>query len=290
MRNLYRLSVLRSLFHKWKVFPKRSLSQNFLIDQNIIKKIIKLADIGPNDKILEIGPGIGTLTEALLNNKAQVIAIEKDKTFASKLKETLNKNNLQVFEKDFLTFPLKDILEKNMKVVSNPPYSVLTPILEKLFDHCDFFSTITLNVQYELAQRMLAKKNDKNYSSFSVFIQFYTHCKQAFKISPSSFYPKPKVQSSVIQLTFHKLYKLQDRKSFHLFVQKAFQQKRKKIINSLKKSFSKKEIEKALIMRKLPLDARAQNLDIEDYLFIFQHLALKKDEKKTPLSYEKDFY
>ena len=101
MRNLYRPSVIRSLFRKWKVSPKRSLSQNFLIDQNVIKKIIKLADVQSNDKILEIGPGIGVLTEALLDREAQVIAIEKDYTFSSKLKETLQSDNLQVIAADF---------------------------------------------------------------------------------------------------------------------------------------------------------------------------------------------
>jgi len=279
MRNLYRPSVLRSLFTKWKVSPKKSLSQNFLIDQNIIKKIIKVANIRADDEILEIGPGIGTLTEALLEKGAHVVAIEKDKTFASKLKETLNSANLQVIEADFLKLPLDDLLHKNMKVVSNPPYGILSPLLAKLFEYSDVFSSITLTIQHELAQRMVAKKNEKNYSSFSVFVQFYTECKLLFEVKASSFYPKPKVKSAVIQLTPHKLNKKIDKKSFHLFVQKAFQQKRKKIVNSLAKSFTKEEIIKVLTLRKLPLSVRAQNLSLEDYLFIFQQLTSKKRER-----------
>ena len=279
MRNLYRPSVIRSLFRKWKVSPKRSLSQNFLIDQNVIKKILKLADIQSNDQILEIGPGIGVLTEALLEKKAQVIAIEKDRTFSSKLKETLQDDNLQVIAADFLSYPLEEILKKNMKVVSNPPYSILSLLLAKLFNYSDFFSTITFCVQYELAQRMIAKKNEKNYSSFSVFVQFYADCKLAFKVSPSSFYPKPKVTSAVIQLMPRKTDKRIDKKAFHLFVQKAFQQKRKKIINSLSKIYDKEDVAEALTKRKLPVDARSQNLDLDDYLFIFQQLSSKKDEK-----------
>ncbi|MCK4934700.1 MAG: ribosomal RNA small subunit methyltransferase A, partial [Simkaniaceae bacterium] len=199
---LYRPSSLLAFLSENTVYPKKHLSQNFLIDGNIIKKIILAAAVKPNDLIVEIGPGPGVLTEALLQKGATVIAIEKDTLFANKLHRLAeDRSKLTVYSQDILTFPLEETLknypDKQVKVISNLPYHLTSPIIEKLIPLYQIISTLTLMVQKEVGKRCTAEVNSKNYSSFPLFLQYYSTPKYLFSVSASCFLPKPKVDSAI---------------------------------------------------------------------------------------------
>src|SRR3990167_1082359 len=180
--------------------PKKFLSQNFLIDRNIVHKILRLAEIQPGDIVLEIGPGPGALTAALLNAGASVLAIEKDPVLAQALHRLQTPDHrMHVIAEDALTCSFSTISAH--KVVANLPYHITTPLLEKLFLHP--FSSLTLMMQKEFAHRLLAQPGSKEFSSFTLFSQFYTSLQGKFHVPPDCFYPKPTVHSSVIRLDPH---------------------------------------------------------------------------------------
>lgn len=252
--NLYKPKDLIALLKNLKISPKKSLSQNFLIDQNIIKKILKIADIQKDDVLLEIGPGAGALTQALCK-KGNVIAIEKDKTFAKHIRSL----GIEVYEKDFLSFPLEKITKKKIKVISNIPYHISSPIIVKLLKNYKKIEKMILMLQYEFAKRIVAKKNTKDYSAFSLFVNFYANPKIEFKVSKNSFFPKPKVSSCIVSFEIKKNIPNIEKEAFHRFVQKAFSKRRKKI-----SSFLKMEIPKEL------QNLRPENLSLEDFLYLFK--------------------
>ena len=264
-------SSLYEFLKKTNTKPIKRLSQNFLIDKNIIKKIVDAADIKPNDLVLEIGPGPGALTHEILSKKAKIIAVEKDKTFA----KSLNKN-IEVYEDDFLTFPLKEIFQKKnkkAKVIANLPYHIASPIIAKLLHHHDLFSDMTLMVQYEMAQRLISDKNSKNYGSFTIFVNFYSTVKFLFEISPNSFLPRPKVKSAIIQLKINKKPSSDiDKKKFHLFVQSSFGQRRKKLTTSLKKSYDIEKVKNAFLDLNIDINSRPENLSMKEFYHLFKKL------------------
>lgn len=218
------LKFLRSL----NVAPKKGLSQNFLIDGNIIKKILKAADIQPGDSVLEIGPGPGALTEALFSAGAQVTAVEKDQIYAEALKRY---PLVTVFNEDIRTFALEQ-LPKNTKVVSNLPYHLTAPILALLAPRKDLFSTVTVMVQEEVARRIVASAKTKEYGSLSLFIHFYSNPHYDFKVSRHCFYPQPKVDSAVVTLNLKEPPQV-DSKKFFDWVHLAFQHRRKMLKTTL---------------------------------------------------------
>jgi 16S rRNA (adenine1518-N6/adenine1519-N6)-dimethyltransferase len=261
------------------VRPKKALSQNFLVDQNIVNKILEELSLQEGDYVVEIGPGPGVLTEALLEKNLHLLVIEKDEVFAKALHRFPNKN-FQIFSEDFLDFPLEEVLEKFLppgkkcKVVSNLPYSCATPILAKLCKHHSFFSQLTIMIQKEMAQRFLGKIGTKNYSSFTVFLQFYASIRHAFDVSKNSFFPKPKIDSSVMTLFIHpqELSPTINKEKFHLFVQKAFQQRRKCLRSSIKNLYPHINIEALFAEQNLELKIRAEMLSLEEFLSLFQRL------------------
>jgi 16S rRNA (adenine1518-N6/adenine1519-N6)-dimethyltransferase len=208
--------------------PKKKLSQNFLIDANILRKIALAAAIKENETILEIGPGPGALTEQLLKFGAQVIAIEKDPLFAKSLSR-LNNGRLQIIEGDFLDIDL-DFLKAPLKIVANLPYHIATPILEKLCNRHSLFSSAFLMVQKEMADRIVAKPKTKEMGALTIFIRTFATPSIAIKVSRNSFYPAPQVDSCVVKLDFHEPV-FQKRLPL---VRKAFQQRRKMLRSTLK--------------------------------------------------------
>ncbi len=242
--------------------PKKSLSQNFLIDPDAIRKILELAEVASGELILEIGPGPGALTEALLEKGAKVYAVEMDSVFAKELSRFENER-LKIFESDILKFPIER-LPKNMKVVANLPYHITTPILEKLFHNS--FSSITIMVQKEVAERMAASAGSKTFGSLSLFVQFYTHVVGSFTVPSSSFYPKPKVDSTVIRLDYRKPPEVDPVKFFAL-VHKAFQQRRKMMTSSL--GLDKEKVREALIKAGARGDARPEALSLNQWVQFF---------------------
>ena len=231
--------------------PKKGLSQNFLIDANIIRKIADAADIQEGETILEIGPGPGALTQELLKRGARVIAVEKDPLFATALKRL--EGDLEVYEADILEFDFKKI-PKPYKVVANLPYHITTPILEKL---CGVYPTLALvMVQKEMADRMVAKHGSKAISSLTIFLQLFACLSIAIKVSRNCFYPAPSVDSTVVKLQFHEpLVSQVD--PFVAMVRKAFGQRRKMLRSTLG------------IKTELYAQLRPESLSLQDWLNLY---------------------
>jgi 16S rRNA (adenine1518-N6/adenine1519-N6)-dimethyltransferase len=261
------LTELLSFLDRIHRRPNRKLSQNFLIDENIALKIVKT--ISPEDTVLEIGPGPGSLTSALLSAGARVIAVEKDPILALELDRWQTPDNrLTSIHADFLEVDLSK-LPSPLKVVANLPYHITTPILEKLLESRALFTTLTLMVQDEVAARMSASAGSKEYSSFSVFIQFHTHLTSSFKVASSCFYPKPKVDSRVIQLSLRPP-PLENSEPFFKLVRRAFQQRRKMLRSSLHTLYPAPLIESALLAIGAKADARPEALSLEKWLLFYK--------------------
>lgn len=258
-------SELIDLLKRLGAKPKKRLSQNFLIDPNVARKIVQTAQIVPGDHVLEIGPGPGALTTLLLEAGATVYAVEMDRVFAKAL-HRLQNGQLTIFESDFLTFPLEQ-LPKNIKVVANLPYHISTPILERLFGSS--FSSITIMVQKEVADRMASPAGSKEFGSLSLFVQFYSNCTDSFQVPPTCFYPQPKVDSTVIRLD-HKTPPDIDTNLFFDTVHKAFQQRRKMLTSSL--GLPKDQVRKILEEIGIRVDARPEIIPLDKWVSLVKKL------------------
>lgn len=265
-------SSLKKFLNSVKAAPLKNFSQNFLIDKNIINKIIDAANIAANEPLLEIGPGPGALTHTLIEKSPNLTLIEMDRTFAKELEIAYPK--IKVYQQDFLKFDLNQLKEKKTKVIANLPYHIASPIIIKLLEHSHLFSEMILMVQLEMAQRLISSKNSKKFGSFTIFVNFYSFCDLLFTISANSFYPKPSVTSALIRLKMKELSSemISYKEDFHKFVQRAFQQRRKKITTSLSKDFEKSKIIQSLSELSFSLDSRPENLDLNDFLELFKKL------------------
>jgi 16S rRNA (adenine1518-N6/adenine1519-N6)-dimethyltransferase len=256
-----------------------------LIDANIVRKILQAAQVEKEDLVIEIGPGPGSLTEELLKVGCKVVAIEKDPLFA----KALNRLNngacaLKVFEHDILTFPLEEFLKKELssgkkaKVISNLPYHITTPIITRLLPLSSLISSLTLMVQKEFAQRIAAKSGTTEYSSLSLFTQFYADPTYSFTVSPSCFFPKPNVFSAVVHLRV-KEPPLPHEKwpAFFRLTRRAFQTRRKMLRSSLKENYSAEALGKSFEECDISPQARPEELSLEQFLSFFH--ALSREEK-----------
>jgi len=272
---LYKPKKLSEVLSKYGFRFTKSLGQNFLIDGNIVRKIADAAEIDEEDNVIEIGPGVGTLTEELALRAKKVVAIEIDEKLRELHKETLALENVKVIYGDFLDIDLKVLTEKefgdeSFKVVANLPYYVTTPIIEKLVLSNTNLISITVMVQKEVAKRLSAGPGGKDYGSLSVFINYYTDCKYRFQVPRSVFMPKPNVDSAVLSL------KMKDREEVDtdfLFkvVRAAFTTRRKTILNSLSNSklnYTKDEIKKALELSGVDERRRAETLDLREFIVL----------------------
>lgn len=276
--SLHKPSNLKTFLEKISSLPKKSLSQNFLIDGNIVDKLLTTADVQKNDIVLEIGPGPGVITEWLINKGATVIAIEKDRNFSKHLSRLdISKTSLTTINADFLELDLYSLLQpyantnQKIKVVSNLPFKLTSPILEKIFKFSQFLDSFTVIVQKEVGLRFTAKPQTQTYSAFSVFVQLYSLPRYIHTISPNSFYPKPKVESAILHG------KLRKNLNKHVpdickFVRKAFQMKRKMLINSLKKDYSLDLLHEVFLKLGFSTTARPADLSPEDYIELYKAL------------------
>lgn len=267
---LYKPSELRSFLTSIGAGAKKSLSQNFLIDGNILDKIVAAADVKEGDLILEIGPGPGALTEALLEAKADVIAVEKDRAFAAALGRLQSESShLQVFQEDILDFSFEEHLaKKKTKLIANLPYHLTTPILQRVIPLHNIFSTIVIMVQDEVAKRMCALPGSEDYSSISVFLNIYATVKYGFKVGRNCFYPSPKVDSAIVILQLKNPPNI-DLDAFFKLTRSAFQQRRKMLKVSLKPLYDPEAVMQAL--KKMGLDplSRPETLSCDQFLTLF---------------------
>jgi 16S rRNA (adenine1518-N6/adenine1519-N6)-dimethyltransferase len=245
--------------------PKKGLSQNFLIDPKIVEGIAAMAEVSSQDSILEIGPGPGALTFILLERGAKVFAVELDPTFAKEL-ERFQNGKLKVFEADILKFPIER-LPLPLKIVANLPYHITTPILEKIF--AIPFTSLTIMVQKEVADRMCAGPGSKTFGSLSLFVRFYAKIGGTLSVPGASFYPQPSVDSTVIRLDSCPPPDVES-KPFFTLVHRAFQKRRKMLTSSLE--IDKEEVKKALISIGARPDARPEALSFEEWVLLTKHL------------------
>ncbi len=263
------LSELIPFLNSLGTKPKKGLSQNFLIDSNITKKIIETAEIQKGDIVLEIGPGPGALTALLLEKGAIVHAIEKDAVFAKALFRLQTEDcRLHVYCADALEFPIHQI--PFQKVVANLPYHITTPLLEKCFSGP--FISLTLMVQKEVATRLFAKSGSKEFGALTLFASYYATLKSKFVVSSSCFYPKPSVDSAVIHLVSRQGPPSNPPEQFFPLVRRAFQQRRKKLSTSLQEFTSSENIQSALRSLHLREDARPEMLSFEEWLLFTSFL------------------
>lgn len=272
---LYKPSKLSEILTKYGFRFTKSLGQNFLIDGNIVRKIADAAEITKGDNVLEIGPGVGTLTEELALRAKKVLAVEIDEKLRDLHKETLDIDNVKVIYGDFLDLDLKKLTEdefggESFKVVANLPYYVTTPIIEKLILAKVNLISITVMVQKEVAKRLAAEPGNKDYGSLSVFINYYTDCLYKFQVPSSVFMPKPNVDSAVVNLVMKKREDL-DTDFLFKVVRAAFTTRRKTILNSLSNSklnYTKEDIKRALELSGIDERRRAETLKLEEFIVL----------------------
>ena len=251
-----------TVLHKLHQHPRKSLSQNFLIDHNIVRKIVAAAQVENGNHILEIGPGSGILTRALLTKGAFVTAIEQDQRFFQFLKQWSHPQ-LTLICQNFIQTELSTILTNQIKIVANIPYHITGILLQKLLPQGNHIASLTLILQKEVADRLVAQKNTHSYSSFTLFTAYYATPKLLFTVKPDCFYPKPKVTSAVVQL---RLRKVDEQAPSPLkLIRQAFCQRRKMLRSSLKSCYGAAKIEAALKKMQLPTTTRPQELSLAEF-------------------------
>ncbi len=280
-RRLYSPAYVKEIISKYGFKFSKSLGQNFLIDGNILKKIGNSGNITAEDYVLEIGPGIGTLTEELAIRAKKVVAVELDNTLIPILEETIGKyNNVEVIHGDILKVDIEKLINDKLnggpiKVVANLPYYVTTPIIGKLIEDNLNIDSIIVMVQKEVAERMVAQPGGKEYGTLSVFINFYCQPEIIVKVPKTVFMPQPKIDSAIIKLKIKKELPKIDRDKFSKVVKASFSKRRKTIINSLSSygfNIDKDIIREVLENANIDLNTRAENLSIEDFIKISKTL------------------
>ncbi|NLC43079.1 MAG: 16S rRNA (adenine(1518)-N(6)/adenine(1519)-N(6))-dimethyltransferase RsmA [Clostridiales bacterium] len=271
---------LKELLSRYGFHFSKSLGQNFLIDGNILEKIIKGATISSHDKVLEIGPGVGTLTSAIAKQGAEVVAVELDRELLPILEETLEEfPNVRVIHGDILKLDLNQLIKDNFhdgpfKVVANLPYYITTPIIMRFLEEELSYTSITVMIQKEVAQRMAAQPDSKEYGSLSVAVQFYTNPRIIGKVPAGVFMPQPKVDSMIITLEKRNKPAVEVNSSTRFFqvVKAVFAQRRKTLLNTLHAAeisdMNKSELSIKLDSLNINPQRRGETLSLEELALI----------------------
>ena len=266
-----------AILQKYHFNFQKKFGQNFLIDTHVLEKIIDAADVTKEDLVLEIGPGIGTMTQYLCENAREVVAVEIDKALIPILEDTLSSyNNVEIINKDILKVDIQKLVqEKNdgkpIKVVANLPYYITTPIIMELFESHVPIDSVTVMVQKEVADRMQVGPGTKDYGALSLAVQYYANPKIVANVPPNCFMPRPNVGSAVIRLTRHEVppVEVKDEAMMFRIIRASFNQRRKTLVNGLANSgsfaLSKEEI--AGVIRELGVseNIRGEVLTLEQF-------------------------
>lgn len=266
-----------AVLQKYNFNFQKKFGQNFLIDVHVLDKIIDAAGITKDDFVLEIGPGIGTMTQYLCEHAKEVVAVEIDKNLIPILEETLSDyDNVSVINEDILKLDLTKLVEEKnngrpIKIVANLPYYITTPIIMGLFESHVPVQSITVMVQKEVADRMQVGPGTKDYGALSLAVQYYAKPEVVANVPPNCFMPRPKVGSAVIRLTCHKEppVETEDEKFMFKVIRASFNQRRKTLVNGLNNSpeipITKEEIVEVLEEMKLPLTIRGEVLTLQQF-------------------------
>ncbi len=272
------------ILNKYSFVFQKKFGQNFLIDNHVLEKIVRAADITKDDFVLEIGPGIGTLTQYLCENAREVLAIEIDKKLIPILEETLaDYDNVSILNEDILKVDIASIVKeynnnKPIKVVANLPYYITTPIIMDLFEKHVPLSGVTIMIQKEVADRIKAGPGSKEYGALSLAVQYYAKPYIAANVPPNCFMPRPKVGSAVINLTPHENppYNVENESLLFSLIRASFNQRRKTLANGIYNyeglDFSKEDIISVLDALGIPNNIRGEALSLEQFIGISNHL------------------
>ena len=266
-----------AVLQKYNFNFQKKYGQNFLIDARVLEKIINAADITKEDFVLEIGPGIGTMTQYLCEHAGKVVAVEIDRNLIPILEDTLSAyKNVDIIQQDILKMNINQLVEernqgKPIKVVANLPYYITTPIIMGLFESHVPIDSVTIMVQKEVAERMQVGPGTKEYGALSLAVQYYAQPEIVANVPPNCFMPRPKVGSAVIRLTRHREAPVQvkDEKQMFALIRASFNQRRKTLVNGLNNApditHSKEDIILALDKMGLSANVRGETLSLEQF-------------------------
>lgn len=287
-RNVIKLGATKELLKEYNFKMAKSLGQNFLIDEGILEEIIFGSELTKEDCVLEIGPGMGAMTQKLCENAKQVLAVEIDKRLPPILKVILfGYDNIEIINNDIMKLDLDSVLRERfgkqpVKVIANLPYYITTPIIMKLLEDRLNLHSITIMVQKEVGDRLKANPGGKDYGALSLAVQYYSNPVQLLDVPPESFIPRPEVNSVVIRLDIlsKPAVELEDEKLFFRVIKAAFGQRRKTLLNALSAGnlgIDKNEIKELLESIDIDAKRRGETLSIQEFANLANTLANKKD-------------
>lgn len=270
------INTTKFLLDKYNLMAKRSLGQNFIVDANIIERLITHANIDDKTAVIEIGPGLGALTQGLLDKAKKVVSIEIDQNMVEILNDQFKeKDNFELIHADILQFDLFSLLKDLSKdcdkvmIIANLPYYITSEILLKIFRVRGMFDSVMLMVQREFAQRLTADKSTKDYRTLTVLAKSFYQSRIIMKISKHVFYPRPKVDSAIILMRSIDN-DIADLDAFIEFVEMCFVQKRQTIFNNLRKQIDQDFVLKILEASSIDKEMRAADLDVVDFKNMFE--------------------
>ena len=280
------LEETKFIMKKYNIRASKRLGQNFLIDENVVETIVDCSNINEEDLVIEIGPGLGTLTSKLVEKAGKVICIELDSKMITILKDRfLLYKNFEVINDDVLKVDLKSLIKKekangkikNAKIVANLPYYITTPIIMKLLEEELDLESITIMIQKEVADRLVAIPGDKNTGAITYTVYYYASSEKILEVPNTSFIPEPEVTSEVIKLNIRKepVVKTQNKEKLFKIIKCAFMQKRKTLVNSLYNAKILQDKKQGIeILKKLNIDenVRPEELTIEQFENISKNL------------------
>ena len=279
MKKIGTINKTKEILEQNGFFIKKKFGQNFLIDQNILSSIVTKAEINKNVNVIEIGPGIGSLTEHLLENANKVISYEIDNTLIPILTEQFSEyDNFTLLNQDILKADIASDIrkyfadDKDIYVVANLPYYITTPIIMHLLENVPQIKKYAVMVQLEVADRICANKGGKDYNNLTIAINYRAKTYKAINVSRNVFMPKPNVDSAVVIFDIYdeKPYKVNNEKFFLELIRKAFANRRKTLVNNLNQGFNISKDEAALILQELNLSStiRSEALSIEQFTIL----------------------
>jgi 16S rRNA (adenine1518-N6/adenine1519-N6)-dimethyltransferase len=262
------------------IAPRKKWGQHFLIDRNIMNKVIRTAKLETGDVVLEVGPGLGVMTLTMARQVRKVIAVEIDRKLIDILKKkTENIPNIEVIHGDILKIDFTELFDREdqpVKVVANLPFQISTPLLFRFIDSRNLLSTLTLMLQKEVAERITALPGRKDYGPLSIFTQSVSNLSLCFLIKPSAFFPSPKVESAVLTMAWKErpFVRLEEEEWFKRVVRGCFSYRRKRLLNALKHSEISLPPDMAQRMEKIGIDLqrRPETLAIQDFVHLAEVL------------------
>lgn len=267
----------KEIQEKYQVFTKKTYGQNFIIEPRVVEKIAAAAISDENQLCIEIGPGIGALTQMLCEKSNHVVAYEIDERMPEVLRNEIASDHLEIILQDFLTVDVDQAIAQfrqpgqGVVFASNLPYYITTPILFKLFEAKEPIDAITVMMQKEVGQRFLAQASAKEYNALSVIWQYKCDCKKVMDVSRHVFWPSPRVDSVVLQFTFHHKYHYANEAAFFWLVKSCFVQRRKTIYNNLQNALKDKELALQMLEKAgIAPSKRAQQCQLEDFMCLFE--------------------